>query len=538
MSKFQVIFLSIFLVIAGCAEEVSEKKSIDSFEQTYWVEDYTKDLNFPWAITWLPNGDLLVTERLGKIKLIRKGNIISELQGVPEVMVSSPFDGLLDIKIDPDFKTSPYIYLSFTKGTTTERVGVVYRAKIEGNKLVDGEEIFNTSPPAPTGGPNITRINFLSDKSIVAAVGSSGQHAYGMVQRLDGDIGKIIRINRDGSVPIDNALAVKNQNAKAELWATGLRSIGGLTLDDNDQLWGIEMGPQGGDELNLIEGGGNYGFPLVSWGFDYSGRALSEKQTAAGFVDPVVTWSPSISPYGITFYQGEAFPKWNGDFFVGVLGDQTILRMRISDGKLIEQQDLLYHLNERIRSVETGPDGFIYAVTDSSNGKIIRLRPGTPSEKELANVSKPFPMPKNSDIGERLRQHGVMQNEETMLAIQAAYDSERAKFIYNQNCVSCHSLKADSESNIGPHLESIAGRRSGSLPNYNYSAAMKMNNQTSVIWDSRTIAAYITNPQAIFPGTKMVSTPLNFEDAVQVSNYLTRLNPKENQHKVKLIRLI
>ena len=222
-----------------------------------------------------------------------------------------------------------------------------------------------------------------------------------MVQRLDGDIGKIIRINRDGSVPIDNALAVKNQNAKAELWATGLRSIGGLTLDDNDQLWGIELGPQGGDELNLIEGGGNYGFPLVSWGFDYSGRALSEKQTAAGFVDPVVTWSPSISPYGITFYQGEAFPKWNGDFFVGVLGDQTILRMRISDGKLIEQQDLLYHLNERIRSVETGPDGFIYAVTDSSNGKIIRLRPGTPSEKELANVSKPFPMPKKSEIVER-----------------------------------------------------------------------------------------------------------------------------------------
>ena len=250
--------------------------------------------------------------------------------------------------------------LSFTKGTTTERVGVVYRAKIEGNKLVDGEEIFNTSPPAPTGGPNITRINFLSDKSIVAAVGSSGQHAYGMVQRLDGDIGKIIRINRDGSVPIDNALAVKNQNAKAELWATGLRSIGGLTLDDNDQLWGIEMGPQGGDELNLIEGGGNYGFPLVSWGFDYSGRALSEKQTAAGFVDPVVTWSPSISPYGITFYQGEAFPKWNGDFFVGVLGDQTILRMRISDGKLIEQQDLLYHLNERIRSVETGPVSYTH----------------------------------------------------------------------------------------------------------------------------------------------------------------------------------
>ena len=136
-------------------------------------------------------------------------------------------------------------------------------------------------------------------------------------------------------------------------------------------------------------------------------------------------------------------------------------------------------------------------------------------------------MPTNSDIGERLKQHGVMQNEETMLALQAAYDPKRAEFIYNQNCVSCHSLKASAESNIGPHLEAIAGRRSGTLPNYNYSASMKVNNRTSVIWDSRTIAAFLTNPQAIFPGTKMISTPLNFEDAVQVSNYLTRLKNEE-----------
>ena len=527
MSKFKVILLSLSIIIAGCELDEGNKIEKDSFQQNYWVEDYAQNLNFPWAITWLPNGDLLVTERLGKIKLIRNGKAIGELEGVPKVMASSPFDGLLDIKIDPDFKTQPYIYLSYTKGTTTERVGVVYRAKIENNKLIEGKEIFNTSPPAPTGGPNITRIQFLSDKSLVVAVGSSGQHAYGMVQRLDGDIGKIIRIYRDGTIPDDNALAVKNPNAKPELWATGLRSVGGLTIDDNNQLWAVEMGPQGGDELNLIEAGGNYGFPLISWGFDYSGRALSERQSAAGFVDPIVTWSPSISPYGITYYQGEAFPNWKGDLFMGVLGDQTILRMRIRNNKLIEQQDLLPDLNERIRSVETGPDGFIYAVTDSSKGKIIRIRPGKPSEKDLENVSKPFPMPTNSDIGERLKQHGVMQNEETMLALQAAYDPERAEFIYNQNCVSCHSLKASAESNIGPHLEAIAGRRSGTLPNYNYSASMKVNNRTSVIWDSRTIAAFLTNPQAIFPGTKMISTPLNFEDAVQVSNYLTRLKNEE-----------
>ena len=528
MRKIKVILVFlIILTITSCSVDNNNDINQNSFNQKYWVEDFSKNLNFPWAITWLPNGDLLVTERLGTIKLIRNGKVISELEGVPKVMASSPFDGLLDIKIDPDFKNQPYIYLSYTKGTTTERVGVVYRAKIENNKLVEGKEIFNTYPPAPTGGPNITRIQFLSDNSLVAAVGSSGQHAYGMVQRLDGDIGKIIRIYRDGTVPEDNALAVNNPNAKPELWATGLRSVGGLTLDNNGQLWGVEMGPQGGDELNIIEAGENYGFPLISWGFDYSGKALSEKQTSAGFTDPIVTWSPSISPYGIAHYQGEAFPEWNGDLFMGVLGDQTILRMRIRNGKLIEQQDLLPELNERIRSVEIGPDGFIYAVTDSSNGKIIRIRPGNPSEKDLENISKPFPMPTNSNIVERLRQHGVMQNEETMLALQAAYDPEKAEFIYNQNCVSCHSLKANAESNIGPHLEAIAGRRSGTLPDYNYSTAMKVNNRTSVIWDSRTIAAFITNPQAIFPGTKMISTPLNFEDAVQVSNYLTRLKNEE-----------
>ena len=160
MSKFKVILLSLSIIIAGCELDEGNKIEKDSFQQNYWVEDYAQNLNFPWAITWLPNGDLLVTERLGKIKLIRNGKAIGELEGVPKVMASSPFDGLLDIKIDPDFKKQPYIYLSYTKGTTTERVGVVYRAKIENNKLIEGKEIFNTSPPAPTGGPNITRIQF------------------------------------------------------------------------------------------------------------------------------------------------------------------------------------------------------------------------------------------------------------------------------------------------------------------------------------------------------------------------------------------
>ncbi|MBT7174600.1 MAG: hypothetical protein HN900_07975, partial [Gammaproteobacteria bacterium] len=247
------ILTSILLVLIGCSSEDPGETKAGAFEQKYWVEDYVTQLNFPWAMTWLPDGTALLTERRGKIKMVRDGEIVAELEGVPEVMSASPYDGVLDIKIDPDFDTSPYLYLTYTRGTATARVGVVYRAKLEGNRLVDGEELFSTFPPAPTGGPNITRMQFLKDKTLIVGIGSSGQPGSGMVQRVDGHIGKIIRINRDGTVPADNAIAVKDPDAKPELWATGFRSPGGFALDDNGQLWVLDIGPLGGDELNSLE---------------------------------------------------------------------------------------------------------------------------------------------------------------------------------------------------------------------------------------------------------------------------------------------
>ena len=204
MSKLKLFIILISLIVSGCERNEGNEKNKSNFSESFWIEDYVSNLNFPWSFTWLPNGDLLITERLGKIKLIRNGKFINYIKNVPNVMSSSPFDGLLDITIDPDFLNNSLIYLSYTKGTTTNRIGVVYRAKLENNSLINGKEIYNTSPPAPTGGPNITKLQFLKDKSLVFAVGSSGQHAYNMVQRLDGDIGKIIRINTDGSIPKDN----------------------------------------------------------------------------------------------------------------------------------------------------------------------------------------------------------------------------------------------------------------------------------------------------------------------------------------------
>lgn len=510
---------SALLVIAGCSSNEPGRTNPGAFEQAYWVEDYVTDLNFPWSVTWLPDGGLLLTERLGKIKLIRDGEIVVDLDGVPAVMSASPYDGLLDIKIDPDFATSPYIYLTYTRGTATARIGVVYRARLEGSRLVDGRELFSTSPPAPTGGPNITRMQFLPDKSLIVGVGSSGQPGNGMVQRVDGHIGKIIRIYRDGTIPDDNALAVADPSAKPELWATGLRSPGGFALDDNHKLWALDIGPLGGDELNLLEAGGNYGWPLLSWGFDYSGRAMSDRQTAAGFVDPVVVWSPSIAPSGLTYYRGGAFPAWDGDLFAGALSGQAIRRLRIRDDKLLHEERLLADFNERIRSVETGPDGFLYAVTDSSNGKILRIRPGQPAAEELARVARPFDMPEGADLFDTLEQHGVMQSEETVAAENVGYDPVRAASLFVQNCGTCHAFGDSASSEIGPNLDGVAGRRSGTLPGYSYSAALA-NGKTSVVWDYFTIAAFLTNPQAYYPGNKMAAPPLSYADAVQIGIYL------------------
>ncbi|MGE3599765.1 MAG: PQQ-dependent sugar dehydrogenase [Dehalococcoidia bacterium] len=489
------------------------------FDQRFWVEDYVTGLTFPWEMTWLPNGDLLLTQRKGKLTLIRDGKVIGDIAGVPEVMSASPYDGLLDVKLDPDFATNHNVFLTYTVGDMTARVGVVYRARLDGTRLVEGRELFRTSPPAPTGGPNIMRMLFLPDKSLLVAVGCSGQPGSGMVQSLASDLGKIIRINRDGSMPADNALAATAPGARPEFFAGGFRSPSGLALDDQNRLWGIDIGPWGGDELNLVEPGKNYGWPLATWGFDYSGRAMSDRQGGAGFEDPVLVWSPSIAPSGLVVYRGNAFPAWNGDLFLGSLSGMSVWRVRVSNGKVVQQERLLADLHERIRSVASGPDGYLYAITDAANGKLLRLRPGKPAPAELARVAKPFAMPDKLSIIEQLKLHGVMQQDATVADEQVPYDPVRAAELVTERCGACHSYRDIAHGEIGPRLDGLHGRRSGTLPGYAYSAALS-NETTRVTWDHFTLVAFITNPQAYYPGTKMTAPPVPYEEAIQISKLL------------------
>lgn len=497
------------------------------FEQPFWVEEYAANLDFPWEMAWLPDGRMLLTERKGKLKLIADGKVVAEIAGVPEVMAASPFDGLLDVKLDPDFATTRNVFLTYTTGSLTARVGVLYRARLEGERLVDGKELFRTSPPAPTGGPNITRMLFLPDGTLILGIGGSGQSGSAMVQSLDSDIGKIVRLNRDGTVPAGNALGGDGPAARPELWAGGFRSPSGFALDDQNRLWGVDIGPLGSDELNLIEPGKNYGWPLVTWGFDYSGRAMSELQSAAGYVDPVLVWSPSIAPSGLMVYRGDAFPAWRGDLFFGALVGMSIWRVRVADGKAIHQERLLADFNERIRSVATGPDGYIYAITDAARGRVLRLRPGKPDAAQLAHVARPFALPAGTATGvgmgavrEQLAMHGVMQQEQSVADESVPFDPARGKALLAERCGTCHRYGDVAHGEIGPHLDGVMGRKSGTLPGFAYSAALS-NDATRVTWDHFTLIAFITNPQAYYPGTRMAAAPVSYEEAIQISKFLS-----------------
>lgn len=507
------------VALPACTKQEAAPVAASSFEQPFWVEEYIAGLEFPWEMAWLPDGGMLLTERKGRLRLIREGKITADIAGVPAVMSESPYDGLLDVKLDPDFASNRTVFLTYTTGTMTARVGVVWRARLEGERLVDGKEVFRTTPPAPTGGPNIMRMLFLPDKSLLVGVGCSGQPGSGMVQNLDGDIGKIIRINRDGSIPPDNALAASVPGARAELWAGGFRSPAGLALDDDNRLWGIDIGPSGGDELNLVEAGANYGWPLATWGFDYSGRAMSDRQGGAGLQDPVLVWSPSIAPSGLIVYRGDAFPAWKGDLFLGSLSGMAIFRVRVADGQAVQQERLLAGFNERIRSVGTGPDGYLYAITDAVGGRVLRLRPGAPAAADAARVAKPFAMPAKADIFRQLKAHGVMQQDPTIDDESVPYDAARAAALLAERCGSCHAFEDIAHGEIGPRLDGVAGRRSGTLPGYAYSAALA-NQSTRVTWDHFTLVAFITNPQSYYPGTKMAAAPVSYEEAIQISKLL------------------
>ena len=332
----------------------------------------------PWALAFLPDGRMLVTERPGRMRIVdRDGKASAPLAGVPKVYARSQA-GLMDVTLAHDFAQSHRIYFCYADSVPGGAEIAVAHARLEDGaspKLQQVSKIYEQKGP-PGSGLNIgCRIVPATDGNLFVTLGDHFA-AKEDAQRLDNTIGKIVRITPDGKAPADNPF-VNKPGALPEIWAYGVRNPEGLAVNPaNGQLWEQEHGPMGGDEINIVEKGGNYGWPVVSFGLNYDGTPVGTgKQRQSGMVDSVWHWTPSIAPSGMAFYTGDLFPQWKGNLFNGALKFQLLSRLQLTDGKPIKEERLLKGIGARIRDVRQGPDGALYLLTDEDDGRILRVTP-------------------------------------------------------------------------------------------------------------------------------------------------------------------
>lgn len=340
----------------------------------YAVDTVATGLTNPWSLAFLPGGDLLVTEKYGALRWYAKGADTGRIvTGTPRAWRRED-SGLLEVALDPRFGENHFIYLSFSEGDSAANHTALFRGRLEGDRLLDGRVLFRASPDKAGAGHPGGRIAFLPDETLLLSIGEGFDYR-DQAQALGSDLGKIVRLDREGRPPADNPLA-DTAGARPELYTVGHRNPQGLLVDPRDgTVWEHEHGPKGGDEINRIRPGLNYGWPLTTFGVDYSGELVSTKQKAQGIETPVLVWVPSIAPSGFALYLGTAFPEWTGDFFVGALAERSLHRVRLRNGEVVLQETMLRELKARIRDVRTGPDGLLYLVTDDANGSVLRLRP-------------------------------------------------------------------------------------------------------------------------------------------------------------------
>ncbi len=325
-----------------------------------------------WGFDFLNDGRIIFTEREGKIKIFDpKTKAVSVVKGAPPVWAKGQ-GGLLDVRVHPTEKSK--IYLSYVEPIETGGTTALAMAELRGLELVQFKKFFSAIKWNEESEHFGSRIEFDRKGHLFATIGE--RQARDQVQALDFHTGKIIRLNENGSIPKDNPYVGKS-GTKPEIWSRGHRNQQGLVMNhETGELWEAEMGPQGGDEINLIKREGNYGWPVVTYGREYSGPKIGEGTRKVGMEDPVVYWVPSISPSAVTLYTGNAFPKWKGSLFVGTLSGTHLRRIVMNEKKVSTQEELLKDLRLRIRNVRTGPEGFLYLSTD--DGKIARLKPSVP----------------------------------------------------------------------------------------------------------------------------------------------------------------
>jgi aldose sugar dehydrogenase len=339
------------------------------------VEKLYEGFKNPWGMAWLPDGRLLVTERSGEILVFKDHKFTGEkLAGVPEVLAKGQ-GGLLDITLHPDYKKNKWIYISYSKPVEGGVTTAISRFKLQGNQVVELEDIFLAKPFIPATFHFGSRIVFDKDNFMFFSVGERGTQP--KVQELNNDHGKIHRIYDDGRIPQDNPF-VGQADASPSIWTYGHRNPQGMVYDAaNNRIWAVEHGPKGGDELNLIEKGKNFGWPKTSHGTNYDGSILTEDKELPGITQSTRIWVPSIAPCGMTIVTSKRYPGWKGNLLVGALAHRHIARVQLS-GTTYQDEEKLAQDVGRVRCVAQGPDGYIYAVTEGP-GLLIRLAPNKKS---------------------------------------------------------------------------------------------------------------------------------------------------------------
>lgn len=339
--------------------------------ENYQLETVAEGLHHPWSMTQLPSGGFLVTERRGRLLHIDKDGETRIIRGVPQTYVAGQ-GGFFDIVLHPAFPQNRLVYLSYADGSAAANSTAVFRARLQDGALVHGRQILRVSPQKDTPQHYGGRLAFLPDGTLLLTTGEGFDYRES-AQSLSSEMGKVLRIHDDGRVPEDNPF---RSPGSERIWSYGHRNPQGLVVDaDTGTVYLHEHGPRGGDELNIILPANNYGWPAITHGVDYSGAYVSPFTEAPGMQQPDWLWIPSIAPSGMALYRGERFPQWQGDLFVGALVDREVRRLVLQNGEVVAEHALFEEVGERIRDVRFAPDGHLYLLTDSDDGRLIRVIP-------------------------------------------------------------------------------------------------------------------------------------------------------------------
>jgi len=356
--------------------------SSDVSEAAGWrVEVVARGLSHPWGIAWLPNGSALVTEREGRLRLLRDGVLHPRpISGLPPLLAEGQ-GGLLDVSLHPDFTKNQLVYLTLVTGTPEANRTAVARGRLDDHRLRDTEVIFENADSKSGGQHFGSRMVWLPDRTLLVSIGDGGNppiafrgdNIRDQAQNPGTHFGSVLRLNDDGTPPADNPY-VDRPGARPEIWSIGHRNVQGMARDPvSGRVWANEHGSRGGDELNLIVGGNNYGWPEVTYSNEYWGPKISDETSRPGITDPKLVWTPSKAPSGLTFYTGDVYPQWKGNLFSGALKFREVRRIILDGTRVVGEEKL--SIGHRVRDVRQGPDGYLYLLTDEDDGALLRILP-------------------------------------------------------------------------------------------------------------------------------------------------------------------